>query len=105
MNRKQFLKLTGISIIYTLFGKNIMAYPGEEKFDGKFGECCKDLHDAMNSPPNSFFFVSEEGVLYQTVGYVDTEEGPGWFDQAVLYCPFSGHKLQDKDEIKRIMGN
>ena len=34
------------------------------------------------------FRVGDNGVLYFTVGYVDTDEGRGWFDQAVIYCPF-----------------
>ena len=66
-----------------------------------FGACCKDLKDAMTSPPNSFFRVEENGVLYLTVGYIGTQEGPGWFDQAVIYCPFCGQKIQDRDEIAR----
>lgn len=66
-----------------------------------FGSCCKDLKDAMTSPPNSFFRVEENGVLYFTVGYVQTQQGPGWFDQAVIFCPFCGQKIQDKDEIAR----
>jgi hypothetical protein len=65
-----------------------------------FGTCCGDLHGAMKSPPNSFFRVEDNGVLYLTVGYVQTERGPGWFDQAVLYCPFCGVKLQDREEIR-----
>jgi hypothetical protein len=63
--------------------------------------CCKDLADAMTGPPNSFFRIEENGVLYLTVGYVQTSEGPGWFDQVVIFCPFCGKKLQDREEIKR----
>jgi hypothetical protein len=100
MNRKDSLNIIGISGLAGLFGRSSMAGKSDEKYKGEFGSCCKDLHDAMNIPPNSFFHVSDEGVLYQTVGYVNTEYGPGWFDQAVIYCPFSGHKLQDKAEIK-----
>jgi hypothetical protein len=66
-----------------------------------FGDCCKDLKDAMTSPPNSFFRVEENGVLYLTVGYIATQQGPGWFDQAVIFCPFCGQKIQSKDEIAR----
>jgi hypothetical protein len=66
-----------------------------------FGACCKDLKDAMTSPPNSFFRVEENGVLYLTVGYVQTRDGPGWFDQAVIFCPFCGQKIQDQDEIAK----
>ena len=64
--------------------------------------CCKDLADAMTGPPNSFFRTEENGVLYLTVGYVQTNEGPGWFDHAVIFCPFCGKKLQYREEIKRI---
>ena len=68
-------------------------------FEGSFGSCCKDLSDAMKQPPNSFFFVEKNQVLYLTVGYVQTEKGPGWFDQAVIFCPFCGKQLQAREEI------
>ena len=66
----------------------------------RFGECCKDLRDAMESPPESFFRVEENGVFYLTVGYMMTEKGPGWFDQAVLFCPFCGTRLQTAEAIR-----
>ena len=62
--------------------------------------CCDDLVRAMTGPPNSLIRTEENGVLYLTVGYVQTTEGTGWFDQAVLFCPFCGKKLQDVDEIR-----
>jgi hypothetical protein len=65
-----------------------------------FGTCCKDLGDALSQPQHSFFRVEENGVLYMTIGYIDTEKGPSFFDQAVVYCPFCGKQLQTKDEIK-----
>jgi hypothetical protein len=41
------------------------------------------------------FRVDEEtGVLYLAVGYVETEDGPGWMDHAVMFCPFCGATLQ-----------
>lgn len=64
-----------------------------------FGTCCKDLQDAMTTPPNSFFRIEENGVFYLTVGYVDTENGPGFFDQAIIYCPFCSSQLQTKKGI------
>ena len=70
-------------------------------YEGDFGTCCKQLQDAMNQPPNSLIFVEENGVLYLTVGYVQTEKGPGFFDQAIIFYPFCGKKLQDKDEIAK----
>ncbi|MBV8299822.1 MAG: hypothetical protein JO083_09805 [Candidatus Eremiobacteraeota bacterium] len=66
-----------------------------------FGTCCGDLGSAMSEPPKSFFRVEENGVLYLTVGYVPTDRGPGFFDHAVLFCPFCGTKLQDRAEIAR----
>ncbi len=67
----------------------------------KFGSCCKDLTDAMNGMLESFFRVEENGILYLTVGYVPTPNGPGWFDQAVLFCPFCGRELQTREAIGR----
>ena len=69
-----------------------------------FGSCCKDLKDALNEPSNSFFRVEDNGVFYLTVGYVKTDQGPGWFDHAVLFCPFCGTELQSRAEIKRRTG-
>jgi hypothetical protein len=63
-----------------------------------FGSCCKDLSDAIKVE-NSFFRVESNGVLYFTVGYVKTAQGPGFFDQAVLFCPFCGKQLQTKADI------
>lgn len=66
---------------------------------GKFGSCCKDLADAMTLPPETFFRVADYGVLYLTVGYASTDEGPGFFDFAVIFCPFCGKQLQSKEAI------
>jgi hypothetical protein len=68
--------------------------------ESQFGNCCKDLNDALNAPPHSLFRVEDNGVLYLTIGYAETPQGTAWFDQAVLHCPFCGLKLQDRDEIR-----
>ena len=47
------------------------------------------------------FRVEDNGVLYLTVGYMDTPAGRGWFDQAVIFCPFCGTSLQTRAEIKQ----
>ena len=65
----------------------------------RFGDCCKGLADALNEAPNPLLRVEGNGVLYLTVGYVMTGNGPGWFDQAVLFCPFCGKQLQIEEEI------
>lgn len=54
----------------------------------------------MTVPPKTFFRVEENGVLYLTIGYVPTDKGPGYFDQAVIFCPFCGKQLQTKEQIK-----
>ena len=71
-----------------------------------FGGCCEDLRasmgvtDATDDTFTSHFLVSDEGVFFLSVGHL-SGMGPGvaWFDQAVLFCPFCGTKLQDKDEL------
>jgi hypothetical protein len=50
------------------------------------------------------FRVESNGVLYFSVGFISTPQEPGWFDQAVLFCPFCGVALQTRDEIKRRSG-
>jgi hypothetical protein len=67
----------------------------------RFGTCCEELNKAMTTPPQRFFFVSEEtSRLMLTVGAVETEEGTGWFDSVVFFCPFCGTQLQTREEIK-----
>jgi len=66
-----------------------------------FGTCCKDLKDALTLPQQRFLFMQEDtGVLYLSIGRVETDEGMAWLDQAVLFCPFCGVQLQTKDQIK-----
>jgi hypothetical protein len=63
-----------------------------------FGNCCDDLREAMTLPPKRFFRI-DDGLLYLTVGYKETEKGPGWFDMAVMFCPFCGAHLQERDDL------
>ena len=55
----------------------------------------------MTGVPESFFRVEGNGVLYLTVGYVPTAEGRGFFEQAVLYCPFCGRQLQTREQVAK----
>ena len=41
---------------------------------GKVGSCCKNLNDALHSPPNSFFRVEDNGVL-ERLAYATTNKG------------------------------
>ena len=51
------------------------------------------------------FRIESNGVLFLSVGYVTTPQGPGWFDQAVLFCPFCGAQLQTRAEIAAKSGD
>jgi hypothetical protein len=67
----------------------------------EFGTCCKDLAIAMESDKRTpLFRVWEDGTLFVSVGFLQTENQVGWFDMAVIYCPFFGTKLQDKEKLK-----
>jgi hypothetical protein len=97
MNKRSFLRTVLLGSVSTFLAiKNgYSGEPTQQIFKGPFGSCCKDLSDAMKIPPKSFFFVEKNNVFYLTVGYAPTESGPGWFDQAVIYCPFCGKQLQE----------
>jgi hypothetical protein len=58
--------------------------------------CCQDLVDAVHEVPHSFIRVEDNGVLYLTIGYVETDKGPAFYEQAVMFCPFCGRELQSK---------
>jgi hypothetical protein len=63
------------------------------------------LEKAVTEPPNPLIAEQDNGVAYMAVGYIETEQGLGWFDQALLYCPFCGTKLLDAEEIKHKVSN
>ena len=66
-----------------------------------FGECCEDLRQAMNDPPSPLIRIEVDGTLFMAIGYARTDRGVGWFDHAVLFCPFCGARLQTVEEIRR----
>jgi hypothetical protein len=70
-----------------------------DKRQHEFGSCCDDLKSALGLDGQSLFRVEENGALYLAVGFVNTPEGTGWFDQAVIFCPFCGAKLQDRANL------
>jgi hypothetical protein len=105
MNKRNLIKTATAGVFAWGFGLS-KAIAGDKKMkqtlhSGPFGTCCKDLKDAMESPPKSFFYVEKNKVLYLTVGYAQTKDGPGWFDQAVIFCPFCGSQLQTKEDIAK----
>jgi hypothetical protein len=62
-----------------------------------FGTCCKDMGNALTLPEQRFLFTDEgTSVLFLTIGRVKTDQGTGWLDQAVLFCPFCGTQLQTR---------
>jgi hypothetical protein len=103
MDKRNFLRTALLACASAfLFIKNL--YGGESEaqiFGGLFGSCCKDLADSMKQVGKSFFVVEDNKVLYLTVGYILTDKGTGWFDRAVIYCPFCGKQLQSREEIAK----
>ena len=61
--------------------------------------CCQDFRDAVQLPGVSSFKVERNGVLFLTIGSTKTDEGLSFYDQAVIFCPFCGAKLQDRNEV------
>ena len=51
--------------------------------------------------PNSMFRIESNGVMYLSVAYAETPQGIGWYDHALLFCPFCGAKIQDREAIAR----
>ena len=79
-----------------------MALFRDDKLAGQqFGGCCADLKRAMELEATRLLRIEDNGVLYLSVGVAETPDGLGWFDQAVLFCPFCGKALQSRDAIAR----
>ena len=75
------------------------------KRPAEFGSCCQELKDSLTIPQERFFSASEEGVLYITIGGIQTEDGMSYLDRAVLFCPFCGRRLQTVEEIRQKAGS
>jgi hypothetical protein len=61
--------------------------------------CCSDLTEALTVPEDSLFRIEDYGVLFLTTGYTQDLKGIEWFQRAVIFCPFCGQELQDRDKI------
>lgn len=71
-----------------------------------FGSCCAELKDAMSGEEfEPLITVSEDGILYMSVGLVDLEEEePGMVDHPLFFCPFCGTRLQSVEEVRAKSG-
>ncbi|NKK62646.1 hypothetical protein GFL88_03690 [Rhizobium leguminosarum bv. viciae] len=64
--------------------------------------CCDSLKGVMADLPEPAaptVYRADNGVLMMVVGLVQSEEGLGYLDQAIMHCPFCGTKLQDAKAI------
>jgi hypothetical protein len=68
---------------------------------GKLGTCCEALKQAMFGVAESFFRIEDNGILYLTIGYIKKDAQTGFYDSAVLFCPFCGKSLQSPEEIRK----
>ncbi|MGH7651580.1 MAG: hypothetical protein ACREMS_07020 [Gemmatimonadaceae bacterium] len=59
------------------------------------------MEGALTHDATKLLRVETNGVLYMAVGAIETPDGIGWLDQAVLFCPFCGAQLQTKEEIQQ----
>ncbi len=85
----------------------------------KFGSCCQDLKEVLEAEDfDPLVYEAEDGVLYLSVGILDVEdgsngdaseasdeddddeEGSGFLDHPVYFCPFCGTKLQTPEEVE-----
>lgn len=74
-----------------------------------FGSCCNELKEAIGGEEfEPLLTVGDDGVLYMSVGLVDMgegdeEEGPGFVDHPIFFCPFCGTKLQTREAVAERM--
>ncbi|MGO7213857.1 hypothetical protein ACC817_07845 [Rhizobium ruizarguesonis] len=64
--------------------------------------CCDSLKGVvadLPEPAAPTIYRADNGVLMMVVGLVQSEEGLGYLDQAIMHCPFCGTKLQDAKAI------
>ncbi|RWY81542.1 hypothetical protein EHI44_26695 [Rhizobium leguminosarum] len=64
--------------------------------------CCDSLKGVvadLPEPAAPTVYRADNGVLTMVVGLVQSEEGLGYLDQAIMHCPFCGTKLQDANAI------
>jgi hypothetical protein len=81
-----------------------------EHRDSKFGTCCQDLKEVLSGADfEPLLYEAEDGVLYLSVGILDTdeeenaeddEEGPGFLDHPVYFCPFCGTRVQTPEDVE-----
>jgi hypothetical protein len=66
--------------------------------------CCSILREVtadLPEPASPSIYLNDDKVLMMVVGIVETENGLGFMDQAVAYCPFCGTHIQDVEALAR----
>ena len=86
-----------------------MGTENNEDRGSRFGSCCQDLKEVLDAEDfDPLLYEAEDGVLYLSVGILDMEdpqaeddeEGSGFLDHPVYFCPFCGNKLQTPEEVE-----
>jgi len=74
----------------------------------EFGSCCTELEEALVADGfDPLITVSDNGVIYLTVGLVDQDDGDGaaLVDHPMFFCPFCGTALQSRADVKQKMAD
>jgi len=67
--------------------------------------CCDALREVaaeLPAPAAPTIYRSDDGVMMMVVGLIQTEEGFGYLDQAIVHCPFCGINLQDTKAAEKV---
>jgi hypothetical protein len=72
--------------------------------DGVLDEvfCCDALRGVVAEIPEPAaptIYRADDGAMVMVVGLAQTEEGIGYLEQAIEYCPYCGTKLQDAKSL------
>jgi hypothetical protein len=69
------------------------------------GSCCEDLKEALSSEDfDPLFSISDEGILYMSIGLIPSEDGEDGdanvVDHPVFFCPFCGTHVQTVEDVE-----
>jgi hypothetical protein len=67
----------------------------------KLGTCCADMAAAIHHEATPLIRTESNGVIFLAIGALETPDGVGWLEHAILFCPFCGTRLQTREQVQR----